>query len=174
MGNIDLILTNKPDLKKQLANYIGEYDCKMDSKGRLLLPSKLRAQIPEESINAMVVNRGFEKCLVLYTKYDWQIETQKLDSLNEFNRESRKFIRAFNNGATLVPIDSLGRVLIPKKLIEYASLSSKTVISAYGSKIEIWDKSTYEEELSLDADDFATQAEKLLGQKTSKPENEDE
>lgn len=148
-------------------SFIGEYSCKIDSKGRLLLPSKLRAQIPEEAVSAMVINRGFEKCLVLYTKTDWKKETEKLNSLNEFNRQARKFIRAFNNGATLVPIDSLGRLLIPKKLIEYANLSAQATINAYGTKIEIWDKSTYEEEINMDAEEFALQAEQLLGKDSS-------
>jgi MraZ protein len=155
-------------------SFIGEYTCKIDSKGRLLLPSKLRAQIPEEAVSAMVINRGFEKCLVLYTKADWKKETEKLDSLNEFNRQSRKFIRAFNNGATLVPIDSLGRLLIPKKLMEYASLKAGAIINAYGSKIEIWDKATYEDEINMDAEEFALQAEQLLGTNSSNTQKDED
>ena len=171
MVNINLILTIKP--KKQVS-YIGEYSCKIDTKGRLMLPSKLRAQIPDESVNAMVVNRGFEKCLVLYTKSDWKKETEKLDELNEFNRQARKFIRAFNNGATIVPIDAAGRILLPKKLIDYASLSSKAIINAYGSKIEIWDEATYTDEITMDADEFANQAEQLLGSRSNKSNNEED
>lgn len=151
-----------------MASYIGEFDCKLDSKGRLLLPSKLRSQIPDESAETMVVNRGFEKCLVLYTKADWEQETAKLNVLNEFNREARKFIRVFNNGANLVQIDKAGRVLLPKKLMDYAGLGAEAVVSAYGSKIEIWDKKTFESELEIDADEFAAQAEKLLGSQSTK------
>ena len=82
------------DLNKEIpistmASYIGEFECKLDNKGRLSLPTKLRAQISDEHAAAMVVNRGFEKCLVLYTKQDWEQEIAKLDVLNEFNREAR-------------------------------------------------------------------------------------
>ena len=157
-----------------MANYIGEFDCKLDSKGRLFLPAKLRSQIPNKSAAAMVVNRGFEKCLVLYTKADWEAETAKLNILNEFNREARKFIRVFNNGANMVQIDNAGRVLLPKKLMDYAGLSGEAVVSAYGSKIEIWDKKTFVSELEINADDFALAAEKMLGAHHNKGNDNDE
>jgi len=148
---------------KKMASYIGEFECKLDNKGRLSLPSKLRAQITETDAAAMVINRGFEKCLVLYTKADWEKELEKLSVLNEFNREARQFIRIFNNGANIIQIDNAGRALIPKKLMEYASLKDDAIINAYGKKIEIWDKAIYETALATDADDFADMAQKLLG-----------
>jgi len=154
-----------------VASYIGEFECKLDNKGRLSLPTKLRTQISDEHAAAMVVNRGFEKCLVLYTRTDWELELQKLETLNEFNRAARQFIRTFNNGANIVSIDNAGRVLIPKKLMEYAGLKTDAVVSAYGKKIEIWDKATYEAELNTDAEDFAAMAETLLGNSPNKSIN---
>lgn len=151
-----------------MASYIGEFECKLDNKGRLSLPTKLRTQISDEHAAAMVVNRGFEKCLVLYTRTDWELEIEKLETLNEFNRAARQFIRVFNNGANIVSIDSAGRVLIPKKLMEYAGLKADAVVSAYGKKIEIWDKSTYEAELNTNSEDFAAMAETLLGNSPNK------
>lgn len=154
-----------------MASYIGEFECKLDNKGRLSLPTKLRTQISDEHAAAMVVNRGFEKCLVLYTRTDWELEIEKLETLNEFNRAARQFIRVFNNGANIVSIDSAGRVLIPKKLMEYAGLKADAVVSAYGKKIEIWDKVTYEAELNTNSEDFATMAESLLGNSPNKQIN---
>ncbi|MEZ4804100.1 MAG: division/cell wall cluster transcriptional repressor MraZ [Bacteroidia bacterium] len=150
-----------------MARFIGEFECKIDNKGRIILPSKLRAQIPDKDAKAMVINRGFEKCLVLYTSADWTMETKKLEVLNDFNRMARKFIRQFNNGANIVPIDSNSRINIPNNLIDYASLSGEIVISCYNHKIEIWDKSHYEEELKFDDKEFSKMAEELMGKPNS-------
>lgn len=146
-----------------MARFIGEFECKIDSKGRIILPARLRAQIPDKDAKAMVINRGFEKCLVLYTQADWNMETEKLNVLNDFNRNARKFIRQFNNGANIVQIDANSRINIPNNLIEYASLKADLVISCYNHKIEIWNKAHYEEELKFDDEEFAKMAEELMG-----------
>lgn len=146
-----------------MARFIGEFECKIDNKGRIILPAKLRSQIPDKEAKAMVINRGFEKCLVLYTSADWAMETSKLEVLNDFNRSARKFIRQFNNGANIVPIDASSRINIPNNLIEYAALTGDVVISCYNHKIEIWDKAHYEEELKFDDKEFARLAEELMG-----------
>lgn len=148
-----------------MARFIGEFECKIDNKGRIILPSKLRLQIPDKEAKAMVINRGFEKCLVLYTSEDWRMETEKLSVLNDFNRTARKFIRQFNNGANIVQIDASARINIPNNLIEYASLKDEIVISCYNHKIEIWDKKHYDEELKFDDEEFSKMAEDLMGRK---------
>lgn len=146
-----------------MARFIGEFECKIDSKGRIILPSKLRLQIPDKDAKSMVINRGFEKCLVLYTSADWTMETEKLRILNDFNRDARKFIRQFNNGANLVTIDANNRINVPNNLIEYASLKNEVVISCYNHKIELWDKKHYDEELKFDGNEFSKMAEELMG-----------
>ncbi|MFN5694800.1 MAG: division/cell wall cluster transcriptional repressor MraZ, partial [Bacteroidota bacterium] len=111
------------DRKNQhrMTAFIGEFNCKLDEKGRLSIPSKLRAQFPEAVGNTLVVNRGFEKCLVLYTKEDWLDETAKLNAVDDFmSPDIRRFKRIFTNGANLVQIDGAQRILVPKKLLEYA------------------------------------------------------
>ena len=98
-----------------MQGYIGEFTCKLDDKGRLSLPSRLRAQFPESAGNQLVVNRGFEKCLVLFTKDEWLKETARLNAVDDFmSPEIRRFKRIFTNGANRVPIDSSQRILIPK------------------------------------------------------------
>lgn len=146
-----------------MARFIGEFECKIDNKGRIMLPARLRSQIPDKEAKSMVINRGFEKCLVLYTNSDWNLETEKLSVLNDFNREARKFIRQFNNGANIVSIDTSSRINIPNNLVEYASLTGDIVISCYNHKIEIWDKKQYEEELNFDDKEFSRMAEELMG-----------
>jgi MraZ protein len=154
-----------------MARFIGEFECKIDNKGRIILPSKLRLQIPENESSNMVINRGFEKCLVLYTQLDWNLETQKLEVLNEFNREARRFIRQFNNGANIVTIDNQSRLNIPNNLIEYANFKDELVISCYGNKIELWDKKQYEQEMKMDDNEFEKMAEDLLGKNSTKSDN---
>lgn len=153
-----------------MAKFIGEFECKIDSKGRIILPAKLRSQIPDNDAKTMVINRGFEKCLVLYTSADWNMETEKLSVLNDFDRTARKFIRQFNNGANIVAIDANSRINLPNLLIDYASLKDDLVISCYNHKIEIWDKKHYEEELKFDDQEFSKMAEDLMVKKNNDTE----
>jgi MraZ protein len=144
---------------------IGEYNCRLDEKGRLTLPSRLRAQFPESAGNQLVVNRGFEKCLVLYTKEDWLKETAKLGDVDDFmSPEIRRFKRIFTNGATLVQIDNAQRILVPKNLLEYADLHDDVILNASGSKVEIWSQANYEKELAADADEMSRLAQNFFQQ----------
>jgi len=144
---------------------IGEYNCRLDEKGRLTLPSRLRAQFPESAGNQLVVNRGFEKCLVLYTKEDWLKETAKLGDVDDFmSPEIRRFKRIFTNGANLVSIDGAQRILIPKKLLEYAGLEDDVILNAFGTKVEIWSQSSYEKELAADSDEMSQLAQNFFQQ----------
>lgn len=148
-----------------MTGFIGEYVCRLDDKGRLSLPSKLRAQLPDSAGDTLVINRGFEKCLVLYTRQDWQKEAGKLNAVDDFmSPEIRRFKRIFTNGANLVHIDGSQRILIPKKLCEYADITDEVVLSAYGSKIEIWSRSNYDSELSVDADELSSLAQNFYKQ----------
>jgi MraZ protein len=150
-----------------MSGLIGEYYCKLDDKGRLSLPSKLRAQIPEAAGNMLVVNRGFEKCLVLYTKEDWLKETEKLNAVDDFmSPEIRRFKRIFTNGANLIPIDNASRILVPKKLLEYAALEDDVVLSAFGNKVEIWSKDLYESELEVESNELSELARNFHKEKS--------
>jgi MraZ protein len=149
-----------------MSAFIGEFNCKLDEKGRLSIPSKLRAQFPEAAANMLVVNRGFEQCLVLYTKEDWLMETAKLTAVDDFmSPEIRRFKRIFTNGANLVQIDNAQRILIPKKLLEYASLQDEVVLVANGNKIEIWDQTLYNSELNVDSAELSELAKLFHQQK---------
>ncbi len=143
--------------------YIGEFVAKLDDKGRVVLPAGLKKQLPKDAIGKMVVNRGFEKCLTLYTRKDWDTELGNLSSLNHFNKKHRLFIRHFSNGATEINLDNSSRMLIPKKLCEYAEIKNEAVFYAYGNRIEIWSNSNYNELMDVDADDFAALAEDVMG-----------
>ncbi len=153
-----------------MAQFIGEFSCKIDDKGRIMLPAKLRSQIPDASGNTVVVNRGFEPCLVMYTKEDWLRETSKLEDLDDFmSPEVRRFKRLFTNGASLLQIDNLQRILIPRKLVEYAGLEDEVILTAYGSKVEIWSAANFNRELEVDQDELSRLAQKFFG-KNRQPE----
>ncbi len=127
-----------------MTGFLGEYEVRLDAKGRFLLPSGFKKQIPGEAAS-FVLNRGFEKCLSLYTNESWEPLFKQLSQLNDFDPEVRKFKRYFLNGATPVELDTAGRILIPKNLIEYAGLDKDIVLVSAIDKIEIWDKTKYQE-----------------------------
>ena len=114
-------------------------------------------------VNEIVINRGFEGCLVLWPQNVWDETTARMNSLNLFVRDNRQFVRAFNNGATPLALDSQNRLLLPKQLLDYASIDREIVLFAYSDRIEVWNKKTYLELVSNEPSDFAQLAEKVMG-----------
>ena len=145
--------------------FSSEYECKLDVKGRLVLPSKVKSVLPQESGNSIVVTRGFEPCLVVYPKSEWDKVFQKVAGLNEFNIEYRRFQRNFLRGNTEVELDKIGRFGIPKSLIKHAKLEKEVVVVGLGNRLELWDPDVYDEFLIKDENEFALMAEQFLGDK---------
>lgn len=128
-----------------MEGFLGEYEATVDAKGRFLLPAGFKKQLPEKREAAFVLNRGFEKCLSLYTSESWNPLYNELSNLNDFDPKVRQFKRFFLNGATLVEMDSAGRILLPKNLMEYAEIGKDIVLVSAIDKIEIWNKTKYQE-----------------------------
>ncbi len=148
-----------------MLNLLGEYDCKLDAKGRLALPSGLKKQLEEHLTKGFVVNRDiFEKCLVIYPSSEWEKVSGQLGKLNRFVRKNALFIRRFNNGATPLGLDNSGRILLPKPLMEYASLEKEVKVCGNGERIEIWSRNSYDSMLNEDID-FASLSEEVMGDK---------
>jgi MraZ protein len=144
-------------------NLLGEYDCKLDAKGRLMLPSGLKKQLSELAHEGFVVNRDiFEKCLVVYPMQEWNKVSGQVNKLNRFIKKNALFIRRFNNGATPVELDSSGRMLVPKALMDALELAKDVKVIGNGERVEIWSKSAYDEMLNEDVD-FATLSEDVMG-----------
>ncbi len=116
--------------------YTGEYNHTVDTKGRLILPSKLREALGDE----FVVTKGMEGCLFVYDKIEWSKFEEKLNGLSITNRESRKALRFFLSGAVTAEVDKQGRFLIPTNLREHAGLTKDVVLVGCGRNVEIWDK----------------------------------
>ncbi len=145
-----------------MRNLIGEFECSLDGKGRLMFPAGLRKQLgPKE--DRFVINRSiFETCLILYPWDEWEDITKQLNKLNRFDRKNDRFIRKFRNGATEIELDASGRMLVPKRLKEFAGLQKEVVLFASSNKIELWDKGRYEKVMDEDQEDFAQLAEEVM------------
>lgn len=148
---------------------LGEYECKIDSKGRIRLPADLIQQIGEQETYQFVINRGFEKCLTIYPAAVWEFRTKEINKLNLYNKQNRDFVRYFYRGAQRVQMDGADRILINKRLIEYANLEKDAILSAYNDRIELWSKEEYDKLLADEPSDFSSLAEDVLG----KPNMED-
>jgi MraZ protein len=145
-----------------MAFFTGEYDCKLDAKGRMVLPAKIKNSLPEGSGDEIVVRRGFEPCLVLYPMLEYKKIFSKIAGLNEFNAEYRNLQRNFFRGNAIVELDSAGRILIPKNMLAFAGLEKESIVVGMGNRVEIWDASKYDEYLIKDQQEFSDLAEKHL------------
>ena len=147
-------------------NYlIGTYECKVDVKGRVLIPSAFKKQL------AAVINKGFvlkravfQSCLELYPISEWEELISKVNSLNRFKKKNNDFIRRFTAGVKFIELDNNGRLLIPKDLIEFSKIKREIVLSSSVNIIEIWDKDSYESSIVDSRDDFAKLAEEVMGE----------
>jgi transcriptional regulator MraZ len=143
--------------------FIGEYEATLDAKGRFLLPAGFKKQLSEEAGNQFVINRGFEKCLTLYPMKSWEPIFAELGKLNDFDPKVREFRRYFMNGATVLELDSAGRLLVPSNLKEHAGLEKDIVLVAAMNKIEIWDKDKYQKFFeSFSPEAFSTIAQQVM------------
>ena len=136
----------------------------MDAKGRMVVPAALKRQLPDVERDGLVVNRGFEQNLVIYTRKEWNKILKQLSRLNQFQPKNRDFVRKFMSGATELMLDSAGRVLLPKGLLEYAEIGSELVLACNLEKIEVWAKVAYDEQMGkLSEDDFSDLAAQVMG-----------
>ncbi|WP_299396432.1 division/cell wall cluster transcriptional repressor MraZ [uncultured Gelidibacter sp.] len=144
---------------------IGTYECKVDAKGRLMLPAAIKKQLLPALQNGFVLKRAvFQPCLELYPMTEWESLMQKMNKLNRFKKKNNDFIRRFTAGVKMVEVDSAGRLLIPKDLMTFSGISKEIVVSSAINIVEIWDKDKYEQAIDDAADDFADLAEEVMGQ----------
>ncbi len=144
---------------------IGTYECKVDAKCRLMLPSAIKKQLSPVVQGGFVLKRAvFQSCLELYPMTEWEALMQKVNKLNRFNKKNNDFIRRFTAGVKFIELDASGRLLIPKDLIVFAGITKDIVVSSAINIIEIWDKDNYEKVIDDAALDFADLAEDVMGQ----------
>ena len=146
-------------------NYlIGTYECKIDVKGRLLIPSAFKKQLAPVIAKGFVLKRAvFQNCLELYPLEEWEDLIKKVNSLNRFKKKNNDFIRRFTAGVKFIELDNNGRLLIPKDLVEFSNINREVTLSSSVNIIEIWDKVSYEKAIVDSRDDFAKLAEEVMG-----------
>jgi MraZ protein len=136
-----------------MTGLIGEYDCKVDAKGRFMFPVDLRKQLETLFEKGFVINRNLhQKCLVLYPISEWEKLNKKLSKLNRLIKANDVFVRKFTGGATNVEADNSGRLLLPKSLGDYADIKSDLKVLGSNNVIELWDKKLYEDFLTQEID----------------------
>lgn len=137
---------------------MGEYKHNLDTKGRIIVPSKFRELLDEQ----FVITRGLDRCLFAYTNDEWSRIEEKLKTLPLTKRDARKFTRLFFSGATNVEVDKQGRINIPQNLREYAGLSKDCTVIGVSSRIEIWDSASWEDFYTESEENFEDIAEDLI------------
>ncbi|HEY8783480.1 MAG TPA: division/cell wall cluster transcriptional repressor MraZ [Mucilaginibacter sp.] len=142
---------------------IGEFECKLDTKGRMMIPASLKKKLPEAESEGFVINRGFKKYLVIYTKKEWDKKLDELSKLNQYDYKNIEFIRYFTRGATELIPDSTGRVNLPQLLLDYAGIKSDVVLACQLGNIEVWDKDTHRAMIENEPADFASLAKEVMG-----------
>ena len=137
--------------------FIGEYNHTIDSKGRLIVPSKFREALGDE----FVVTKGLDGCLFVYPMEEWTAFTDKLKELPLPKKDARQFSRFFLAGAASCEVDKQGRILIPAVLREFAGLEKDAVLVGVSSRIEIWSRSNWEKISDVDIEDMDNIAEHM-------------
>jgi MraZ protein len=154
-----------------MAAFLGDYTCKVDAKGRIILPSAFKKQMPADADDRFVVRRDiFVNCLVLYSIEDWnkQLETIR-KNINPYNREHNMFVRNFFKGTAELTLDNNNRLLIPRRLMDQIGAVRDIVLAGQDGRIEIWAEEVYAT-IDMPSDDFALLSEKLFGGKLNESE----
>jgi len=148
---------------------LGEFDCKIDAKGRLRLPAALLKQLHAFGASDYVINRGMTPYLTLFPKSVWEYESAKVKALNGYIEKNQAFKRYFYRGATPLEPDSADRILLPKSLIEYAGIKKQVIIQGMDDRVEIWDKDAYLNDINQEPADFRRLAEDTWSSVSTQP-----
>ncbi|MBQ7920940.1 MAG: division/cell wall cluster transcriptional repressor MraZ [Lachnospiraceae bacterium] len=136
-----------------------QYNHTVDTKGRLIIPSKFREILGEQ----FVVTKGMDGCLFAFSNDDWKVFEEKLKALPITNKNARKFARFFLAGAADVELDKQGRILLPQHLREFGEIDKDVVLVGVGSRIEIWDRDKWIVENSDDDMDAIGESMESIG-----------
>ena len=151
---------NAPLWKKVILMLTGEFNHSIDSKGRLIIPSKLRDSLGEH----FVITKGMDGCLFLYPENEWEAFEEKLRTLPLTNKKARDFKRFFLGSAVDGEIDKQGRVLLSSSLRTYAGLEKEVVLAGVLDKVEIWSKEAWDArttDIEENIEDIASDMEDL-------------
>ena len=138
--------------------FIGQYNHNVDAKGRMILPSKFREKLGDN----VIISRGLDGCLSVYSIDKWQDIESKLTSLPTTKKKARDYARLVLSSAADAEFDKMGRINIPKHLINIATLEKKCIVIGVGDYLEIWDEAKWLEYNSNVEQSFEEIAEDLV------------
>lgn len=151
-----------------MINLIGTYECKIDVKGRFMLPVNLKKQLGTHLNESFIVKRSvFQNCLEIHPFSEWKITMEKLNKLNRFVKKNNDFIRRYNAGVRIIDLDNSGRLLIPRDLSKLYFLNSEIVLTSAINIIEVWNKHSYEEVINDPNLNFADLSESVMGNQSN-------
>jgi len=145
-----------------MAFFTSEYECKLDAKGRLVLPAKFKASLPEVSTTELVIRKGFESSLTLYPMLEYKKIHARISALSDFDEEQRKLKRNFFRSIAQVELDSAGRILVPKTMLAHAKLEKQAILIGMGNYIEIWNPEVADDQQIDDSSEYSKLAQKYL------------
>lgn len=142
--------------------FYGEFIHSLDNKGRLILPAKIRDMAKENNIEKFFLTRGLDRCIFMFSEFEWQNQEQKFRNMPFTKQESRTFNRLFFSGAAEIIPDKQGRFIIPQYLKDFAEIERDAMIIGVSNRIEIWDKTLWQKFYSQSQEGFESLAEKIF------------
>ncbi len=155
-------MLRKVGANSNMAFFTSEYECKLDAKGRLVLPAKVKNSLPEASKHELYIQKGFEQNLLLYPVLEYKKIQARFSALSDFDPEQRKLKRQFFMSITQVELDSAGRILLPKAVLAHAHLEKEVKMIGMGSHLEMWNPQLIEENQITDPEEYSALAQKYL------------
>ncbi|MDE0472801.1 MAG: division/cell wall cluster transcriptional repressor MraZ [Ekhidna sp.] len=145
-----------------MAFFTSEYECKLDAKGRFVLPAKIKANLPEVSNNELVIRKGFEPNLILYPMAEYKKIHYKISSLSEFDPEQRKLKRMLFRSIAQVELDNTNRINVPGPMLAHAQIERDALLIGTGNYIEMWNREVFDKQMINDIGEYSALAQKYL------------
>lgn len=149
----------------------GQETYSVDEKGRVSVPAKIRKQLSPDADDTFVLTRGVDRCIVAYPLNEWKKYEERLMKLSAFQGEARSFLRSLLRWSEDVQIDRQNRIMLPKRLMDFAGITDRVTIIGMVDHLELWNPEELEQQVAEQERDFAQIAEKVMGQVEQQREN---
>ena len=138
--------------------FLGTYEPRLDDKGRLILPARYREQLAE----GLVMTRGQERCLYVFPRGEFEAIHEQMRQAPLTSKQARQYLRVFLSGAADEQPDKQGRITIPANLRQYAGLGRDLAVIGMGTRLEVWDKPTWEEYLADQEAEYSDTEDEII------------
>lgn len=148
-----------------MSTFIGDFVCKADAKGRIVMPSVFKNMLESEGESRIVVKKDiFEQCLVLYPYSEWdRLMNDLRQKINPYDREHTRFFREFQRNTAEMQLDANGRFLAPRRLMTSVLVEKDVILLGVDKHIELWSTNLYDSQ-ALPQEELGRLAENILGQ----------